>query len=298
LFGLQALIADIAEPLGSILVFGGAFLLIATALFGLRYTLKGYPYAILLLIQITFAVALFKSGNDFGTYKMAMFMQPVLMAAVVFLFSKIKPKAIFFITSFLLIALMIKVDIEYTRSSAGKGGVIVAEVQNVSAALVKPPAPPKPQEYWLSSIDNIIAAKLAGDVYRGGYLKFPSRDLFPVSAYLINDDWPLMQFYPYRSVYQDARALMSARNELLYKSGQAFGADFSEPKADRKPTQYLSLTSERNLFNKLHSEPSNADSFFVVKPIADVKNLLIFVHSSLGSHYYLGDRKVISFYQQ
>ena len=298
LFGLQAMNIDLSEPYGSIFIFIGFVLLISVTVYSLRDIYKIKPYAVLFLIEIIVGYLLFRSGNDFGTYKMAMYIQPLLMASLAALLLTIKPKTISWIIISGLLICMIVTDLGFVRSSRGDAGSIVAEVQDVSAALVNPPKGPEHNDYWLSSIDNMIAAKLAAEVYRGGFIKFPSRDLFPVSAYLLDSDWPLMPWYPHRDVYGYARKLMDMRNEQLYIQGSAYGSDFSEPKASKKPTHYLSLTSDRNLFNKMHAEPKTSDEFFVVKPVTDLTNFIIFVHSSLGSHYYLGDRRNISFYQQ
>jgi hypothetical protein len=298
LVGLQAMNADLAEPWGSILILVAILVLVITTITALMDVYSAKPYAILMVIQGVVGLILFRSGNDFGTYKMAMYIQPVLMASFAAVLIRLKQPLVSSVIIVFISICMLKVDLGFTRSSAGNGGGIVAEVQNVSAALKAPPSGPAKNNYWISSIDNMIAAKLAAQVYRGGYVKFPSRDLFPVSAYLIQADWPLMKWYPHREVYDIASKLMDMRNNDLYIQGSVFGTEFSEPKASLAPTHYLSLTSNRNLFNKLHPDGKTDEDFFVVKSTNEVKNFIIFVHSSLGSHYYLGDRKNISFYQQ
>ena len=298
LFGLQPMNADVPEPWGSCVIILGGLLFFFIIILCFKNVTKAVPYIILLAVEAAVALSLFRSGNDFGTYKIAMYLQPVLMAALAALFLGIPWRRLSWVLLAALAACMLFIDFGFMQSSMGKSGTIVAEVENVSAALVAPPVGPKKTDYWMSSIDNMIAAKLAAQVYRGGYLKFPSRDLFPVSAYLIQADWPLMQWYPHRDVYAKAKDLMAMRNQDLYTPGSVFGSDFSEPKASRNPTHYLSLTSDRNLFNKMHPDGKTNEDFFVVSPVADLRNFIIFVHSSLGSHYYLGDRRNISFYQQ
>ena len=298
LFGLQDMAADVADPWGSILFFFGVVLLVAVVINAVRYGKRGYPQAVLFAVQGLVAFTLFKNGNDFGTYKMAMFIQPALMATLAISFFEIKPRFLGWISFCSIAALMVTTDIGFTRSSAGKTGTILAEVQNASAALSRTTPRPAINDYWLSGIDNMIAAKLAASVYRGSYIRFPSRNPFPVSHYTIDSDWPLMQWYPYRRVYSYNHSLVSQLDEEVAIPESVFGTHFSELKLKRNPTHYLNLTSERNLFNKMHPDGKTKDDFFVITPVAELQNNIIFIHSTLGSHYYFGDRRNISFYQQ
>jgi hypothetical protein len=298
LLGIQDMAADIADPWGSILFFLAVFFLILVLFKSIRQIARGFPIAVLFVVQGAVAFTLFRSGNDFGTYKMAMFMQPALMAVLASVLIETKPRIVGYAGFMLLSVLMITTDIGFTQSSAGKTGTILAEVQNASAVLSKTTQQPKPTDYWFSGIDNMIAAKLATSIYQGGYVRFPSRDPFPVSHYIIDADWPLMQWYPHKDVYFYEHKLFTELDHETATPRSVFGTDFSELKLARKPTHYLNLTSERNLFNKMHPDGKTKDDFFVVTPVSDAKNTLIFIHSSLGSHYYFGDRRNISFYQQ
>lgn len=297
LFGLQPMNADLSEPWGSFVIIAGGVLLVAVVLHCLTKFKHAQPYLVLLAVQGALAVSLFRSGNDFGTYKIAMFIQPVLMAALAAVFIGIRKRwvAVVFIVG--LFGCMLNVDFGFMQSSMGKSGTIVAEVENVSAALVNPPKGPSPHEHWISSIDNIVAAKIAAHMYRGGSLEFPTRDMFPITD-LIQSDWPFIQWLPQKNVYPLAKEFIDNKYHKFVTENSIFGTQFYEAKQVQAATGYLSLTNSRNLFNKLHADDKTNDDFFVVKPVSSAENLIIFIHSTLGNHYYLGDRSAISFYQQ
>jgi len=298
LFGLQAMNLDAQDPWASVLILIGAILAISVLGICFKHAIKGYPYAFVLAVQIGLAVSLFRSGSDFGLYKLAMFIQPVLMGACAFLIVYLWRFKIMYFLAAIAAMLMLWVGLSYTRSSAGLKGGIIAEVQHVSDALVNLPKAPSENSYWLSTIDNVIAAKLAADVYQGTYIKFVSREMFLLGGYQIDSDWPLIEWHPHQDMFRRGIELQSIRNKLLFTDYKLFGTKFLGSKEERSPSAYLGLTGDRNLFNRMKLEEIKPHDFFTVKANADVSNLLVFIHSSLGSHYYLGDRKVISYFQQ
>ena len=296
-FGLQAMNADLHEPWGSLVIILGGGLLVAVIVHCFIHFKKSQPYLVLFAVQGIFAFSLFKSGNDFGTYKIAMFIQPALMAVLAAVYLRVRHRILANLLVLGLFLCMLTVDLGFMQSSMGKSGTIVAEVENVSAALVNPPKGPKTNEHWVSSIDNIVAAKIAAHVYRGGSVEYPTRDMFPITD-LIQGDWPYIKYLPQKNVYPLAKNFIDQKYHKLVTEKSVLGTQFYEANEQKQPTAYLSLTNSRNLFNKMHQDGKTNDDFFVVKPTSQIENLILFIHSSLGNHYYLGDRSAISFYQQ
>jgi hypothetical protein len=83
-------------------------------------------------------------------------------------------------------------------------------------------------------------------------------------------------------------------------NGVLWRTSFSQPVVDAPTADYVSVDPRLSLFNKfnLAESSSEPDSVFLVEPASAVHNRLLFVHSGLGNHYYLGDRRKISFFQQ
>jgi len=300
LFGLQAITADIIEPYGSVLIVMGFFLFLAATYLGLYNAKKGRPFAFLFVAQFGLAVMMFYSGNDFGLYKMAMFIQPMLVVCLAEYFYLFKNKFLLASLGVGYLALISITGYNYTLSSAGGNGSIPAEVQHVAAAFVYPPKINGNNPYTVSSIDNVVAAKLASGIYKGTAVKYVSREMFLIGGFSswIGLDWPLMQWYPHPEVYRIGAEMVALRNRDMYVKQTLFGTQFLEAKLNTQPTHYLSLTANRNLFNKIHDEKTNENDFFIINESKSINNLLIFIHSTRGSHYYLGDRKRISYYQQ
>ena len=82
LFGLMPLAFNFPEPYTSLSILAGLLALIVALGFAVRESLRPAPAAILLIVQFLLAIRLMSSGNDFGLYKIAMFMQPALAAAL------------------------------------------------------------------------------------------------------------------------------------------------------------------------------------------------------------------------
>ena len=83
LFGLMPLAVNFAEPYTSLSIIAGGLALIIAVGFAVRESLRPNPAALMLLFLMAFSLYLLTHGNDFGLYKAAMFMQPVLAAGLV-----------------------------------------------------------------------------------------------------------------------------------------------------------------------------------------------------------------------
>ncbi len=81
LFGLMPISIDFAEPYASAAIIAGLTGVVTMVLTFLAGSRRGLPIALLGISQAVLAVHLFQSGNDFGSFKLAMFIQPALAGA-------------------------------------------------------------------------------------------------------------------------------------------------------------------------------------------------------------------------
>ena len=298
LFGLLPLAYLASEPYGSLTILAGSLLLLATIAVMARELVKPAAFACLLLVQMLLACRLFYSGNDFGLYKIAMFMQPGLMAALACVLLKLPWRRLTITATVVLLFLGCwRAGTTYTEYSLGKKSGGLNEVKLASDLLAKPLPKAGPADRWMSSVDNVAAAKLAAILYRGTNLVFISKDFFWASVFL-QENSPGISWYPHPELFRLSNELLAERDQLLYSRHVLFGSEFYMLRPTGPATDYLTLPPELSLFNKLHPRGSAPLQLFLKRPVAETQNLLVFVHSSRGNHYFLGDRQVISFFQQ
>jgi hypothetical protein len=298
LFGLLPIAYLASEPYGSLTILTGCGLLLASLVVMMRELWRPAAFACLLLVQLLLACRLFYSGNDFGLYKIAMFMQPGLMAALACVLLKLPWRRVTITAAVGLLFLGCwKASTVYTVYSLGKKSGGLNEVKLASDLLDKPLPKAAPTDRWVSSVDNVAAAKLAAILFRGTDLEFVSKDFFWTSVFLRADS-PGLSLYPHPEVFRLSHEMLLERDQTLYNQHVLFGSEFSMLRRTGNATDYLTLPPELSLFNKLHPRGAAPLQLFLKRPAADTRNLLIFVHSSRGNHYFLGDRQIISFFQQ
>lgn len=297
IFGFQRENVQLPEPLGSVLILIGFFLLAAIALHAVVRAWRAVPMAVLLLVQVGLAVRLFQDRSDFGLYKLSMFIQPALaagLAALIFLVARRTLARV--VAAAVVVAMMVPTAYQYVSASFGIHANSFTEMQRASLNFERRP-PPAPGARWDSGIDNVVAGKLAANLYRGTDLHFLARDFFHNSDFLPDANWPLMEAYPHPGLYRLGRELWTERNRDLFTDGELFGTEFSVQDSRLPPSAYLELPGRLSLFNK-YGAKFGPGRLFELIPADEIRNRLVFVHSSLGNHYYLGDRRKISFTQQ
>ena len=310
LFGLMPLALNFAEPFTSLTIVAGLIALLVALGFAVRESLRPAPLALLLLVQFLLAVRLMTSGNDFGLYKIAMFMQPALAGALACALLKLPsvrwtaPLAI--LTG---AALCAPTALFYTRASQGEKAGGITEAKFASILGTTPPAVP-PKTRLLADISNLVAAKVAACELRGTDLRFLSRDYYqqiaPIEYEKLGDT--LIAFHPHFQDLLRTRAMLEARDDRTIRvhtvfQGTPAQTSFRAPALDfgkgDATDAYVTLDESLGLFNKLGLPPPTGRpaSFFKILPAAAARNHLVFVHSGRGNHYYLGDRQRIAMYQ-
>ncbi len=303
LFGWMPIAHDFPEPALSTSIALGMLLMVVILLRSLRDAWRLSPTAILLLIQFFFAVRLFDGANDFGLYKLAMWMQPALAAGFAGLVLSAARQRLR--TAGILVAVYAltaaPTALYYTNASRGVQSGGLTELRMASQLGLKPKLPTDKNLQLTGTIENVVAAKLAASELRGYPLELISRDFFDPTTRtdFVHPTWPVLLQPHYRDMAQ-ALPLIKARNKQWITDGMLWDTQFKQPIPERPTDYYVSLDPELSLFNKFDlPTPSLAhDGVFMIEPTSAVHNRLAFVHSGLGNHYYLGDRRRISFFQQ
>jgi len=297
IFGLQAMNQDLANPWGSLVILLGFIFLLVCMSYAFRQTLRGSIVGCLLFVELAVAMLLYRSGNDFGLYKVVMFMQPLLMAALAWTLISFKKRYLVPVLAASLFALTCSTSLIYTRGSIGAGEGMTGEVSLASQLIAHRPKSPDVGKTWVSDIDNVSAAKLVAVYYRATAISFICRDYF-YPVFLPHSDWPYVKYYPNWNQFDKAVAYMTKRMKTDFVIKPLFGTSFTDVKEPKIPDGYLSQVSELSLFNKINSPTTDSHSLFVLNNYSSVKNHLAFIHSQKGNQYYLGDRRHISYFQQ
>jgi hypothetical protein len=143
LFGLMPLSVNFAEPFTTLSILAGLSALITALWVAGRESLRAAPMAVLGVIQVILAIKLMRSGNDFGLYKIAMFMQPALAAALAGALLAL-PKARVSAPFGVLLALLCSAPtaLYYTGVSQGEKSGGITEAKLASVLGTNPPATP------------------------------------------------------------------------------------------------------------------------------------------------------------
>ncbi|HVU34801.1 MAG TPA: hypothetical protein VHE61_15315 [Opitutaceae bacterium] len=302
LFGWMPIAHDFG-PIVSLSIAAGILLTITILARSLRDAWRLTPTAILLLIQFTFALRLFAGANDFGLYKLAMWMQPVLAAGLAsVVLGVVRRRSSAGLALVVLYAITAApTALYYTDASRGLKAGGLTELRLASRLGLNIAAPADKNAQLTSTIENVVAAKFAATELRGHPLALVSRDFFwpTTRTDFVHPTWPV-RIHPHFKEMAQAAPLITVRNRDLITTGNLWKTTFTQPVVGRPTDYYISLDPKLSLFNKfdMRSAPPGREHVFVVEPAASVHNRLLFVHSYLGNHYYLGDRRRIAFFQQ
>lgn len=304
LFGLMPLAVNWPEPYTSRAILAGLITLLVALGFGIRQMLRATPIAALLLAMFVFAIKFLTGGNDFGLYKIAMWMQPAFAAMLACALLKLPWRRVTVPLGVLAAgALCSPTALYYTRVSQGEKAGGITEAKLASILGTAPPSIP-PRTRLLTDISNLVAAKVAAFELRGTDLRFISRDYYqqiaPIEYERLGNT--LISLHPKFGDLLRTRKMLADRDDAVIREISLFQTSFRAPElgyAKNDPDDgYLLLDEPLGLFNKLRIAPAEQpDTFFKFLPASAVRNHLVFMHSNRGNHYYLGDRNRIAIFQ-
>lgn len=301
-WGLIPIAGDLREPFVSLSIAGGLLLFywLGRYVAPKQISRAGVPVS-MLLVMLAMGLLLFFRSNDFGLFKLAMFAQPFLIGVLAIEMGQRgwihKSKATLFALPFAILFIVIS-QIGYVGKSTGEifGGL--NEIPRASAQKVNQQFSQlfevvrrKNQDGFIADTSNIVLAKFQSLYSQGESIIFPSRDFFVNIA-----DYFAVEGNAYENIVsQYSGAKKKSFKEYYAHDARVvnkftFPPDFSSEISKRT----LITTQEKQaIFNAVISAEN--ENYF--RKIPAPRNHLVFVHSNLGNHYYLGDRRKIAFYQ-
>jgi hypothetical protein len=299
LWGFQPLAGStLAEPWSSVTIGCGGALLLAGVVASLRLIRELQPAAILTLVMLGVAAALRARPDPYGLYKLAMFIQPFLLATVVTgWFALVRRPTLRFAPLLLLGLAGLSTQEAYVRASRGDS-YLFNEVPDASRSGIN-------SEFRREIADKPIH-RLLLDSYNYPLLKLQALFLqgievtAPSMVYFQNFRVHIWQGF-LRPAVREATTSLLAALKAQFKVARFDQHDPAEPGAVNKfevnmigrsaagepECDYVvASTPKQNVLNRYHFSPEEARAF-TVRPWREVSNHLLFIPSELGEHYYV-----------
>jgi hypothetical protein len=289
--GAGAHYLDVTIVLAALMLFG--------ALIGcVISTRRGAASAVVLLVEAVLGVLLMLKHSDFGLFKLSMYIQPFLAAAVAIWLSGTNRRWIQTVAAVLLIVL-IAVELSGQRAYV-KASRDPEDVPNLSAADVIPAfrsLVTRDSGPVVSVTENPVLIKLEATSAEGYPVYFQSRDVF--SPFVREYDTEVSGVKRAQAERALSRVWVSRSFHLLNteKAKDAFEEDTSASRSLTSAHCKLVLPSASEVPFNRYTLPASAPDL-VMMPCAAPHNLLAFTSSNLGQSFYLPlTRQNISFFQ-
>jgi hypothetical protein len=304
LWGLQKIGSLPGEPWLSLSIVIGGLLLAGAIVAVVRQTWELQPAGLVAFVMLGLAIRLFVFRNDFGLFKLAMYGQPFVLAAVVatWLSSASGWPRLARLAPLLLLGLVgLPTQTSYVMSSvgsqAGMGplteipGATQSRVLAEFGALVDEARP----RQLLLDTGNVVLAKLQTVYTRGIETALPSRTFFNLARLdmtRLREPKALAAAGPVAeagaAIYRKAAFALHDRR----RPGAANGfvpirmADPGKGSADE--TTLIAVTGRQSVVNR-RGLADEREKDFVARPYSQFHDHLIFIHSDLGQSYFLPD---------
>lgn len=273
-------------------IISGGILLIVVFIASLSQAWRAYPAAIVYLVMSVVGIQLFRVQNDFGTYKIAMYIQPFLLSvsavAWLNLYQRLRRSVIG--RSFSICLLMTVVGWGagaqwfYSQRGMGEGGEGLVELPYASrdGLVGQLVALPEQTQAFLSDAGNVVLAKFEA-FYRPAY--FVTEDFF--LAFLAT---PEASYNPFSRIYHDeVRTLVEQRaahfeNALFDMHGALLSSNRFQFRRESLDAELplIETGSRATVLNRRVS----AETIRLACQ-CETTNYLLFVASQFGNSYYL-----------
>lgn len=290
-------ITGVREPFLSIAIVGGLILAYWIVCRVMPEQIKrGTVPASFMMVMVILGMVLFFRNNDFGLFKLVMYMQPFLACVVAIAIAKWKLREasrLVILFSVAIFISMLSSNNYYINASTGKnssGGLV--EIPNASEKKLYQQlhklfdSPQLMADNYVSNIDNVVLAKIFTLYSQGRSIVFPSRDYFDrIINFKKNEDIENKKDGKYEK--KRFREYQIEENSKVKK--------FLMPAGYREllSRSLITTAAKQNIFNSMDSTDEQEYFELIVSP----QNYLVFINSDLGAHYYLPpDRRKIAFY--
>jgi hypothetical protein len=297
--GLQTLPPGGAAPHLDLTIVLAVLMIVGVLVGAMVSARRGIGAAVVLIAEAALGISLIVKSNDFGLFKLSMYVQPFLAAALAIWLSGTVRRHIQMVLAGLLVVLIAaelstqRADVEKSRNPDDLPHISAADlIPAFHSLVVKEPGP------VVSVTENPVLIKLEAASAEGRPVYFQSRNAF----------LQLLEGYP-REVSGVRRAeaehalrsgpWVSRSFRLLTVDGgqDSFEEDTSAEQGLASGRCELVMPSDRELPFNGHSLPAHSPDL-VVMPCDAPHDLLAFTSSDLGQSFYLPQaRRDISFFQ-
>lgn len=312
LYGLYSPVQGIWEPWLSLGIFAGLVLLVATVLIVLRAVRRAEPAGGPALTMLVLGALLFWNRNGFGLFKLAMYMQPFIIACFVpqveKWFEKMKPAAAVALALFVVLNLQTQLFyVDRSRGGWSAKGTTFVEIPNASASHLLDEfgdlsKTANPSVDFISDTSNAVFGKIEAYFAQPSNIVYPSSDFLP-GKWIVAQS-PVERALEIPSLARIAAAVTKGRRRnfrnptFVFRDDygiqrlNAFFSDSSVPALERrrKGVIFLEDTAAQSVLNRWST--SDVLRNFNIVPIARIKDHLIFVSSRYGLDYYARGRTV------
>jgi hypothetical protein len=298
--GLQALPAGPGAPGLDLSILVSVVLLLAAVGASALSAWRGGAAGIVVVVQSVLAATLYARRADLGLYKLAMYAQPFLAAAIAAWIGGLRRPAARVLAAAPLLPLAVAalstqrvyVDrsrnpIDFRHASSGQIATFKRAVESAGSRPI------------VSATDNIFMLKLQAVAGSGQRVHFLSRDAF---SHWLRTPGNLVDPGLRRSARRVLRSLPLRDRAFDLHAGAAgprakFVDDGAGSAALKRGDCTLVLPSgSQAVFNRRALPDGSPD--LLVQPCGAARNTLVFTQSSLGQHYYLPEKRAnVSYFQ-
>lgn len=303
LWGLQTFAVLPNEPWRSISIMLGIILCAITLVLLIKQAPKRYLASIILLVQVCVSallLILLKEQCGFILFKFAMYAQPFLFSVLAIgIFELIPTKKLKVYSIIAIVFFAAHTQYNYLQASYGALGKPFSELPNASyshlptelANLAKESAK---KSVIISDSTNLVSAKLQSLYFTDTTTLFYSNYIFDNTVFTGQNLFKAIYPESYAVAFNLKNAILKSKERICFS--QQTPSCFYKNKIQSIAPENIALIMDsphRGIFNRFHfSEADNRN--YVIKPLTNVSNHLIFINSSLGQAYYLGNAEHIS----
>lgn len=244
--------------------------------------------AIIALVMLCLAIKLFAGNVDFGLFKLAMFIQPFLIAVVAMRLTACMPKWWISAVAAGILMICISTQFAYVKQSTGEFVGSMNEVPHSSAKeinrqfseLFRSASNASPHGF-IADTSHLVIAKFQALYTTGTSVVFPSKQFF-----------------------QNISGILPTTGKEQISIGNVpnwFRKDKSLS-ADEIKQRWLLIENDKYTPFNTYASQRNPKEYYSAMPMDKVHNRLVFIHSNLGIHYYFlpgveqGDRRNTAFF--
>lgn len=314
-YGLYSAVQGISEPWLSLGILAGIILLVTTVIVVVRASRLSEPAGAPAMAMLALGLLLFWTRNGFGLYKLAMYVQPFMIACLVPWFAGWLHRLKAATVALLLVYVVLNLQTQFfyvDRSRAGwsEKGATFVEIPNASASHLLDEFAhlskiASPSQTFIADTSNVVFGKIEAFFAKPSNIIYPSSNFLP--GVFILQDSRVERALQIPSLVRTALAMRSERQryfrrpDFLFEDAygvirrNSFFSNSSVPELERrrKGVVFLEDTAAQSIVNRWYT--SDVQKNFDIVPIDRVKNHLIFVSSRYGLDYYSRSSRVALF---